>query len=152
MIHLKDKLTEAEKAYLAGIFDGEGCVGYYKRKGSRTKYSYVSVVMVTQSDARLMTWLRDKIVFGTIYSRPGKKHVEFHWETNKKAHVCEFLETIRPYLILKGEQVDILLNHFQQEGLHPKHKGTVTPEVVADREKVYQELRSLKVINMVPIQ
>ena len=30
MLTLKERLTKTERAYLAGLFDGEGCVGYYK--------------------------------------------------------------------------------------------------------------------------
>lgn len=148
---LQDRLTTVECAYLAGLFDGEGCVGYYKRKGSRSKYSFLSTVMISQSAARLMTWLRETIGFGTIYSRPGKKNIEYHWETNKKADVVEFLAAIRPYLILKGEQVDILLDHLRAEGVEPLARGKVTPEVFAKREWVSNELKVLKRVNLMSV-
>ena len=141
-------LTKTEKAYLAGIFDGEGCVGYYKRKGSRNKYSYVAMVLIAQSDFRLMSWLEDKIGFGSITTRIGKKHFEYHWQTNKRQHVIEFLEAIEPYLIIKREQARILIAHLQNEGMEPFKRGMVTPEVLEKRENVYSELRRLKICNM----
>jgi len=144
-------LTETEKAYLAGIFDGEGCVGYYKRIGSRRKYSYVSMVLISQSDFRLMLWLESKLGFGNITSRAGKKHFEYHWQTNKKQNVVDFLEAIEPYLVLKGEQARVLLKHLATEGTEPFRKGSVTPEILAEREKVYAELRRLKTCNMLAI-
>ena len=144
-------LTETEKAYLAGLFDGEGCVGYYKRKGSRAKYCYMSLVMIAQSDMRLMLWLKDKIPFGTIYGKQGKKAFEYKWETNKRADVYTFLTTIQPYLVIKKEQVDILIDHLEKEGLEPKPKGGVTPEILAQREHVYSELRRLKVCHKVAV-
>lgn len=151
MLPLKKRLTAAQRAYLAGLFDGEGCVGYYKRKGNRNKYSYVSMVLITQSDFRLMLWLEAKIGFGTITTRAGKKHFEYHWQTNKKSDVKEFLEAIEPYLLLKGQQVRVLLSHLTTEGTESFHKGTVTPEILAEREKVYSELRRLKTCNMLAV-
>lgn len=151
MFTLKDRLTEPECAYLAGIFDGEGCVGYYKRKGNRNKYSYVAMIMLTQSDFRLMLWLEARIGFGTITSRAGKKHFEYHWATNKKQHVCEFLEAIIPYLLLKKEQAIMLLEHLTNEGMEPHKRGEVTSEILSKREQVYSELRRLKVCNMLSI-
>ena len=151
MTPLKERLTESESAYLAGLFDGEGCVGYYKRQGNRNKYSYVSVVMIAQSDLRLMLWLESKIGFGTVTSRAGKKHFEYHWSTNKRQHVKEFLEVIQPYLILKKDQVDTLLMHIEQEGVEPLRRGMVTPDVLLKRENVYQRLRQLKVSNLLSI-
>lgn len=151
MLPLKDRLTDIEKAYLAGIFDGEGCVGYYKRIGSRNKYSYVSMVLITQSDFRLMLWLESKIGFGNVTTRAGKKHFEYHWQVNKKSAVVEFLEAIAPYLILKGEQARVLLNHLAKEGTEPYKKGSVTVEILAERENIYAELRRLKTCNMLTI-
>ena len=148
---LKDRLTEAERAYLAGIFDGEGCVGYYKRQGNRSTYSYVAMVLISQSDFRLMSWLENKIGFGSITTRAGKKHFEYHWQINKKSVVIDFLEAIEPYLVLKGEQVRTLLTHLTIEGTDPYKKGSVTTEIVADRERVYGELRRLKTCNMLTI-
>ena len=146
-----NKLTETQKIYLAGIFDGEGCVGYYKRKGNRNKYSFLTIVMISQSDARLMTWLRNTLGMGTVYSRPGKKNFEYHWETNKKADVIDFLTAIQPYLILKGEQVNLILEHLNNEGPEPFKKGTVTPEIITERIRISEELKALKVVNLLPV-
>lgn len=144
---LKDTLSEIDRAYLAGIFDGEGCVGYYKRPNStRCKYSYVATVLIAQSDPRLMTWLMDKIGFGTVYKKlaPKARRMGYMWETNRRDHVIEFLETIQPYLLVKADQVDILLTHLRLEGAAPMRKGTVTPEIVAAREETRVELKRLK--------
>ena len=59
-----------------------------------------------------------------------------------------FLNAIRPYLILKAAQVDVLLALINKEGLEPNKKGTVTPEMLAEREQVYTKLRSLKIANL----
>lgn len=151
MLPLKERLTEVEKAYLAGIFDGEGCVGYYKRKGNRNKYSYVSMVCITQSNSEFMDWLQSTIGFGSVTSRAGKKHFEYHWQANKRANVYEFLEALEPYLIIKQAQARILLAHLQGEGLEAWPKGTVTSEVLAQRDHIYRELRRLKIAPMLAV-
>lgn len=148
---LKDRLTETEKAYLAGFFDGEGCVGYYKRADKSCKFSYVSLVALSQTDFRPILWVSEKVGFGSVITKNGKKHIEHQWTTNKRQHVHEFLEAILPYLILKKEQAEILLAHLQVEGFEPFKKGSVTSEVVARRDEVYLKLRALKTSNMLPL-
>ena len=151
MPSLKERLTETERAYLAGIFDGEGCVGYYKRRGNRSKYSYIALVAISQTDFRPIHWLQEKIQFGTVVTKAGKKHFEYQWSTNKKSNVYEFLDAIIPYLILKKEQAETLLAHLTAEGLVPFAKGSVTSEIVERRENIYTALRQMKIANMVSV-
>lgn len=151
MLPLKDRLTEVEAAYLAGLFDGEGCVGYYKRADKSCRYSYVSLVCISQTDFRPIMWLHEKIGFGSVITKQGKKHIEHQWTTNKRQYVYEFLEAIKPYLILKKEQAEVLMTHIESEGFEPYKRGSVTPEVMIAREATYKKLRTLKISGMVAI-
>lgn len=150
-IPLKDRLSDTDRAYLAGLFDGEGCVGYYKRKGNRSKYSYVSVVMITQSNSEFMNWLHALIGFGNVTSRAGKKHFEYHWQANKRANVFEFLEAIEPYLVIKKKQAQVLISHLREEGLDAWAKGSVTEDVLQRRDSIYRKLRHLKIAPMLAV-
>lgn len=63
-------LTETEKAYLAGLFDGEGCIGLYCEQGSNYFATYLYLV---NSDFRAARWLMDKVPYGQI--KPRSRYV-----------------------------------------------------------------------------
>lgn len=101
-------LAPTELAYLAGIIDGEGCVSLQVRKGR-----YVTpTIQITNTDRRLTDWLLDHIDGGSVYRRPGYK------EGHKPTYLWRcagriargVLGDVRPFLLLKGEQADVVLS------------------------------------------
>lgn len=93
-------------AYLAGILDGEGCLSL----GVRKKIYVTPTVQVTNTDKRLIDWL-DSCIPGHIYStkeiRPNRKKAWLWSIAGAKAR--ELIRSVRPFLKLKGEQADIIL-------------------------------------------
>lgn len=95
--------TSTELAYFAGFFDGEGMVAIYPRK-------YVAALANT--DVRPLQRAQE-IWGGYICSqnadtRPAAIRDLWRWQIyghNARA----FLEDIRPYVILKSEQIDVYL-------------------------------------------
>ena len=94
---------EAEVAYFAGFFDGEGCVAAYRRK---------YVVSLTNCDVRPL--LRARELWGgfvsrqTIAERPGSVRDIWRWQIyGQKSRT--FLEAIRPFTQIKREQIDTYL-------------------------------------------
>ena len=135
-------LTEIEKAYLAGLFDGEGCVGYYKRMTKQVPYHSASL-HVCMTDPRPVQWVMDKVSYGkiSISYKANSRRTVYSWQLCNKPQIQEVLEAIRPYLIVKGDQVDVILSHWKLEERLPKG---VTPELIAQRESVIERLRILK--------
>lgn len=144
MIPLKNRLTEPERAYLAGIFDGEGTVGYYD-----FRQRHESTVMITNADPRLMNWLLEKVGYGNVHTvrkaYQRRKHTVHHWRISNKPRVRDFLEAVVPYLIIKRDQAELMLNLWNGEG--PK-RNAITAEVKARRDKVKEELKFLKVSHL----
>lgn len=132
-------LTETDKAYLAGLFDGEGTLGYYHYRGNRHEV----MVAITNTDMRVHTWLLDKVGCGTIrpVSQCRNKHIAFHWRISNRSRVQALLEAILPYLIIKKEQVSCLLDLWQTE---PAARTRVTDQVFAQRNHVEAEIKRLK--------
>ena len=145
-------LTEAEQGYLAGLFDGEGTIGYYDFRNR-----HECTAMITNADPRVMSWLLNKVGYGNVHTvrkaYTRRKHTVHHWRICSRPRVQEFLETIYPYLIIKRDQAEILLNLWKIE--HPK-KNAITPEVKARRDEVMEQLKYLKTANFeladMPIQ
>lgn len=112
-------MTELEKAYLAGIVDGEGCITIAKNK---TKYShgyvYSPVFVITNTDLRLMSWLMEKLPQGAMCSR---KWAKAEWKQGHSFRITgvklgPILEEISPYLICKKDQARIVLGFISSMG------------------------------------
>ena len=124
-------LTELEKAYLAGLFDGEGSIGYYNSKPYLT---------ITNTDARIFNWIKQRISIGIIKTRSrvgslGKKPT-WEWSVRNKLQVVLVLEAIRPYLIIKVDQVDLLLSLWDAEKLARCGKNRKVPEHIIQQRQV----------------
>lgn len=132
-------LESTELAYAAGIIDGEGCIRVNKQ-GTRR---HVVRVHVTNTDLRLVNWLRERFG-GYIWTEDG------HYMPNAKIrHVWEvsalkaaaFLEIVYPYLMLKKEQAEIAL---ALQATKQRRGPTPVPvEVLAERERLAMRLTLL---------
>lgn len=138
---LKDKLTEAERAYLAGLFDGEGTLGYYNYRRNR----HEALVAITNTDPRVHRWIMEKVGYGSVrpVSQSRNRYIALNWRIASRPRVQDFLEAILPYLIIKKEQVECLLDLWSKEA-GPGHRTFVTDEVFARRNQVENELKRLK--------
>ena len=105
-------LTETEKAYLAGLFDGEGSVGYYKYSKQKT---HLPQVQIANADPRVMEWLKAKIPFGSVGINKTNKFTVFQWCVRGKKGVSQFLRAIQPFLVVKRDQSELLLNFLDAE-------------------------------------
>jgi hypothetical protein len=144
-----NNLTETDKAYIAGIFDGEGCIGYYNAAltyNHRPGYFHASI-NVCNTDPRVISWLKEVTGIGKVgllKMNTTRRRQAYQWQLGKRAEIVEFLQTIRPYLKIKSEQVDVLLAHIDMETGYVKHHGSVTTEIVKARQDVSDKLKILK--------
>lgn len=104
--------TETELAYAAGCVDGEGNIEIrmrYNKKGTRHHTCQVSI---SNTDLRMLLWLHARFD-GVVSPQKRKPHSEKHkpvhiWYLSTRS--CgDFLAAIRPYLVIKGEQADLVL-------------------------------------------
>ena len=133
--------SEPDKAYIAGIIDGEGCLGYYwKRIG--TSRVHRSTVTITNCDNSLMDWLRTKFghiraIFQTKKETGRMTYVCYHWDITGNQRVRNFLRGILPYLIVKREQAELLLGPY--------------PETVEQRAELALKMRLAKTSGLTKI-
>jgi hypothetical protein len=136
-------LTEAEKGYLAGIIDGEGCILMNREKGKKGDYIYRVFVTIANTSMKLHEWLEEKLP-GRGYVRqayPGEKrsptsHPErwktsYNWTISGSRVAIVLLREIAPYLIIKREQAELLVNGY----VHLSSE---------ERNNLYVKLRQLK--------
>lgn len=138
-------------AYLAGFFDGEGCISIARPEGS----SYFLLrCSVANTDLRPLLVLKETFG-GSVkgpYQRPRAKAI-FNWNIDA-AKAEAFLVRILPFLIIKRERAEKGIAFRDLfKGQHvlprgncdqdiPRHQ-TKRVEVLALRRSAYEEMRRL---------
>jgi hypothetical protein len=139
-------------AYLAGVIDGEGCIGIRKTKrtGSCKSTRYAAAVTVGNTSRLLIEQLVGAFGVGCVtYRYPTKtRRACYLWSLSSRG-ARDVLRAVQPYLVVKSEQASVLLEFIDNfdsfKGARPGKKGgqLVSPEELARRERLYQQLRAL---------
>jgi hypothetical protein len=139
------KLTEAEKGYLAGLFDGEGCVGYYTRLTKNIPYHSASL-HICMTDKRAPEWVLKTVGCGriSVSQKPNGNRTVYSWQLCNKPQIQEVLNVIRPYLLVKADQVDLLFALWEAEKVFPER--TLSPALISLRQGVADQIKALKVV------
>ena len=93
-------ITETQKAYAAGLLDGEGTIGVNKTGGTGYQIGIANLNM------QMLEFLQS--TFGGKIYRQGNKNYK-RWELFTKKEVLEFLLLVEPYLIVKKKQSQLMI-------------------------------------------
>lgn len=102
-------VSETDRAYAAGIVDGEGCIRINIRRAplQRGVGQLTLIVHVTNTKRALVEWLMERWPQGTISSKqPDHEHNRqgsFVWSVVANRALA-FLDDIYPFLLIKREQ------------------------------------------------
>lgn len=99
-------LKAEELAYIAGIFDGEGCFYIYRKAGGSGKAkSYRSAAKANNTHLPLMEWLASKLG-GRINARTPKQtgYKTIYQLCVEGPRLVELVDSLLPYMIVKNEQ------------------------------------------------
>jgi hypothetical protein len=142
-----NNLTETEKAYLAGLIDGEGCITIIKSKPARKAKnpSYSLQVFINITDERVIRYCKEVTGVGSISfllvtkRKPTWKNI-WTW-CLRKQDTYDFLVQILPYLIIKKRQAELAVEYAEGDvsGIN-----SVTEEVLLRRDHYYQIIKDLK--------
>jgi hypothetical protein len=150
-------MKACDYAYMAGLFDGEGCIQLLKqtvRKNGQTTPLYL-IISIRNTDSAVMRWVAD--VWGgrlddvKAYSRNCSR--SWYW-TQCSNEALATLQLIRPYLKIKAEECDVALK-FQKHVVKYKHepyprKGLgrgrpiIPPEVLEYRIHLAEQLKAIR--------
>lgn len=155
MITRRKLLTHIEKSYIAGFFDGEGCISIYRlnNKKGNAKYRYDLQVFMYNNDEDVIRWIHEKIGFGKvrIQKRPEGKSWKpnyFVRFTSKMAQA--FLEEVIDYLKVKQERAKLAIDFqmFRSSRKTQKHPGSNRYVVSKEDNEKYDYFWShLKTLN-----
>lgn len=144
------EMAETDWAYLAGLIDGEGCLGIYRRSlrhaGRRQLTpapSYGPRLSIVNTNLDVMAWLSRKLGGGKWF---GKKRISGHkpvycWHTYWTDLIFEICRRCAPYLIIKRRQAILVLEF-------PAHVRcnqwtAETQQIGATKEALYQKTLDL---------
>jgi hypothetical protein len=140
----KPDLSEVDRAYLAGIIDGEGSIMliHVPKRMDRKWEHWNLVISLTNTDKRLIDWLEERLGGHVRYVKSvnPKWRDTYHWKVCS-AKAVPILHEVLPYLKLKGEQAEIALEFLKTYKLvgrrgHP-------PETIETRRALAIEMRRL---------
>lgn len=107
------KMTKSKTkwAYLAGIFDGEGCIHIATiHPDKQDRIAYRLDVNIVNTDKRLVDWIVENFG-GTIvnYKAPVNKNWKdyYHWHPRGLEHKEKIFLGMLPYLVIKHDRVKI---------------------------------------------
>lgn len=146
-------MTELEKAYLAGLVEADGC--FYlgmttsKKKDNSYKYKFSARIDISSCSEDLMKWLSNLIGVGhrkveTISRRPNA--LIYRWVMYNQKDVSRFINAVRPYLVHKQKEADLLLEFIEIRGQFPNvrdEKGRLIGRHSPREIEIYRELKAL---------
>lgn len=137
-------LSEVDKAYLAGIMDGEGSISISRKTDPTMKsgFSFRPCIEISNTDKPLMDWIASTTGLGAIrlYVDHNPKHRPAYKWSLWSNQANQFLNAIRPYLITKRERADIVIEFIKA---HSGGKAYLTTEQIASQTAIYDQMKAL---------
>jgi len=106
-------------AYLAGLFDGEGCVTYKQRtehrKGKPRAYKYWNIrIEINMIDEPTINFINQTFKFGALdYRKPysHQNYGQYRWRCSHR-DAFKVAKELFPYSITKKDKLKKIINHY----------------------------------------
>lgn len=138
-----DILTSEEKAYIAGIIDGEGSIMLISFHKNHLPSPIVSISSTTLD---LLKWIKSTIGKGTIINKKNynvEKHKASYTYYLKYNDAINLLKDVEPYLIIKSKKkrAQMIINRYKE--ITPRN-GRYSAKMLNLKEQFYKEFMELK--------
>ena len=132
-------ISKKDKIYIAGFFDGEGCI--LSTIKSFTKYPSIKI-QITQKFPTILHWIQRTTNLGRItQNSTSSLHI---YVVSGKKNVLRFIKLILPYSIVKRQQLLLGLELAELIMPHGGNPKKVTEINYNRRMQLYTELKRLK--------
>lgn len=135
-------LSSEEKAYIAGIIDGEGSIMLIRFHSNQLP---APCITIASTSLELLQWVKDKSGLGSIKSKKNycpTNHKDSYTYTVRYDEVISLLKEVEPYLVIKQKKLrsQMILNEYK--GLTPRN-GRYSKELLAKKEEFYIRFMSI---------
>jgi len=140
-------VNDTDVAYIAGLFDGEGCVSYkqYMRKRPHNKKAYPTWQIrleIAMTDKSILIWVNEMLGVGTVgekryktkYTKGWKKQWRWRCSHRDAFKVCCLLF---PYAHVKLGEIQKIIQHYSDRKLKVMNDNVVSLDE-------YKQLMSLE--------
>ncbi len=110
------KLPEWQKGWLAGILDGEGCIGFLRVKGNRP-YARIKISMTCELTIKTINQIT-KLGHVTTWQEK-RENSKLRWDLfiTDQQSVYVFLKNVLPYILTKRKHATLMLNYIERRML-----------------------------------
>lgn len=151
--------TEAELAWIAGHFDGDGWIGLMRARRTNSRHlRYTAAVMVVTTSDRIATEVArvfdalqlkhsPQFIAPHVGSDGSPRRAKWNLAIRSNTGTKRFLTAIRPYLIEKGHCADLVLDYIEWREAQPTRPGgakTNQPLIVGMKECAEETMRLLR--------
>lgn len=141
--------SELDKAWAAGILDGEGCISISKENHTDTRAGLLHRPRVRVQMTHELTVRRLRDLFGghilTVDGASVGRKMSWDWRLRHPQQVSTFLRGVLPYMVTKREEAILLLDALLVWGERTVGPGRpLTNATVAIRDAYYWALREAK--------
>jgi len=134
------------REWLAGFFDGEGCItgSAYNTKSKYVKHPWISIqVSICQKDRKILELIQ-KEYGGNLYPHKNGTYV-LKW--TDKAGMMVILNALAPYSFCKKDQILLAIRFVETKREENLGCEALPDSVQILRKELHEKIRSLKVIN-----
>ena len=120
-------MTDTEAAYIAGLFDGEGCVSYkqYMRQSPHNKKPYPTwqiKLEIAMTEKSILVWLCEVLGVGTVTEKKYKTKYALGWKKQWRwgcSHRDAFMVCclMFPYAHIKLGKIQKIIDHYGKKKL-----------------------------------
>ena len=120
-------MTDTEIAYIAGLFDGEGCVSYkqYMRKRPHNPRAYPTwqiKLEIAMTEKSILVWLCEVLGVGTVTPKKYKTKYTLGWKKQWRwrcSHRDAFMVccALFPYAHVKLGKIQKIIDHYSKRKL-----------------------------------
>ncbi|MDU5110906.1 MAG: hypothetical protein E6248_10695 [Clostridium sp.] len=136
-------MTETEKAYIAGIIDGEGSIMLQKVHNNEHPAPCISIASTT---LELLEWIKTIVGKGNITKKKNYNleiHKDCYSYVLRRNDAISLLIDIQPYLVIdvKRKRAELILRKYKS--LTPRN-GKYNKEMLVEKQEFYYEFISIK--------
>ena len=136
-------MTNGEKAYIAGIIDGEGSIMLIRFHKNQHPSPCITI---SSSSRELLEWIQETTKVGRIQAKKNynpKRHLDSYTYTVRYNDAINILLDIEPYLVITQKKVRAQMIINEYKSITPRN-GRYSPELLKAKEDFYQRFISLK--------
>jgi hypothetical protein len=137
--------TEVQLAYIAGLMDGEGGIGIYRKQNRGGKEpNYSVLVKITNTDKAVLLWVKQVTGVGYIVQKetknPAKDSPCWDWKL-RKSEISVLFPFLLPYLRVKKRHAELVLEFLAL--YTSRGRQEVSSDISIERAAIHEEIREL---------